>query len=195
MGEVVEFGRKAKAADPLEELVDDMAGRITEEVLRRLAAVAAAGTLAEYGPTEATSPRVYLAQRVGREWLVTMETDPAEDAAHVGTFPTRAKAMVWLTKEATICGSRSGGVELWWAKSNAAPSPVPSEVDYNGRTFAVETAEDMYLLRGARGATYGLMRAVDDRTMLHPVNVRMGRAWEGLNGWFTDADGPLRQLR
>ncbi len=67
-------------------------------------------------------------------------------------------------------------------------------VQYNGRTYELvknDTPKVPYLLKGPRGALYGLMRNVQEPECLFPVNGRTGRV---LDGWFSDKGGQLRQI-
>ncbi len=87
-------------------------------------------------------------------------------------------------KEAEMKVCERHETECWTKTLRAGPNRTEYRVEKNG---------DSYILHGPRGACYGLIRHRTRQEMLFVINLQTFNDVRGM-GWFTDADGELREV-
>lgn len=99
-------------------------------------------------------------------------------------------------------GAASGEKEAEMSNQRTAEKPFLTSTEcwtktlragWNRTEYRVEKNKDSYILHGPRGACYGLIRHKTQPEMLFVINLRTFGEVRGM-GWFTDADGELREV-
>lgn len=80
------------------------------------------------------------------------------------------------------------------AATHPSPPPAVPEALLGYRVETTGSERVPYRLHGERGALYGLVRSFSQPALLFAINLRKYGV-VGRLGRFTDANGPLRQVR